>query len=207
MPITREACQAFIGKLGELEKPRALAEHFIARAEQELGQKNAVHNQDGESTTNLREGEAEDFIRRLNRYIPIRCEPCVQGIEAKARAFFSYPPAEVTVCINKVKDTAEVEAVLTHELIHAIDHCTRGINLEDCEQLACSEIRASRESECASKMYPWPAADWLKRQCVRTTAINATSNMFPDRGAKCVNAVFDRCYADTVPFYSSKDDS
>ena len=92
--------------------------------------------------------------------IEIRCCDCskLDGIASSfARAYFSAPHLEdtasaerplVTLCANRLRDGAEVREALTHELVHAFDHCVARRDLTRAESLACSEVRAAREAEC-----------------------------------------------------------
>ena len=51
------------------------------------------------------------------------------------------------ICHNQLQAYADVESTLAHELVHAYDNCRRpGMNWDDCEQHACSEIRAANLS-------------------------------------------------------------
>jgi hypothetical protein len=92
--------------------------------------------------------------------IEIKCCDCskLDGIASSfARAYFSAPHLEdtssaerplVTLCANRLRDGAEVREALTHELVHAFDHCVARRDLTRAESLACSEVRAAREAEC-----------------------------------------------------------
>ena len=39
--------------------------------------------------------------------------------------------------------------MLTHELVHALDQCTRVVDWEDERHLACAEIRAANLTRCS----------------------------------------------------------
>ena len=54
---------------------------------------------------------------------------------------------QVVVCSNHVSAQEEINHALTHELIHAYDHC-RAADLDwtNCEHHACSEVRQSFQS-------------------------------------------------------------
>ena len=110
------------------------------------------------------------------------------------------------MCANRLRDESEIEETLVHELVHAVDYCTRGIDLTKCEDLACSEVRAAREAECSEttylKAFPLPdvARSYLHKRCTRQHATQATSAMFPRRASSCIEAAFERCFNDHVPF-------
>ena len=94
-----------------------------------------------------------------------------------------------------------MEESLVHELIHVYDHLVAHRDLRDCQQLAYSEIRAAREAECSEYFRGEKfLCSWFRQWCVKTTAIKATSSLFPNEATKCVNQVFDKAYYDTSPF-------
>ncbi len=76
----------------------------------------------------------------------IHCTSCPKGLNA--RAYFEAPPAKIVLCSNKLYTPSEVEESLVHELVHAYDYVVYGANLENCMELARSEVRAAREAEC-----------------------------------------------------------
>lgn len=46
---------------------------------------------------------------------------------------------------------SQIPNTLTHELIHAYDHCRgKGFSLTNCEHHACTEVRSLSSSGCAS---------------------------------------------------------
>ena len=55
------------------------------------------------------------------------------------------PGEGVVVCSNYLQYQAEVDVIIAHELVHALDHC-RAANLDwsDCRHHACSEVRGRR---------------------------------------------------------------
>jgi inner membrane protease ATP23 len=56
----------------------------------------------------------------------------------------------VVICHNHLSTQMEIEQALTHELIHAYDHCrAKNMDWMDCRQHACSEIRAASLSGAA----------------------------------------------------------
>ena len=54
------------------------------------------------------------------------------------------PGEGMVVCSNYVQYQAEVDVIIAHELVHALDHC-RAANLDwsDCRHHACSEVRST----------------------------------------------------------------
>ncbi|KAI7841228.1 hypothetical protein COHA_005065 [Chlorella ohadii] len=119
------------------------------------------------------------------------------------------PPDGVVICHNHLSSQEEINHALTHELVHAYDHC-RASNLDwtNCQHHACSEIRAAMLSgDCDFKMELLRGNVALRGQfqkCVRRRAeLSVSMNPHCSRGrmaAAAVDAVFDRCFADTAPF-------
>ena len=55
--------------------------------------------------------------------------------------------AQVVICHNHLSSQEEVRHALTHELIHAYDHCrSRDLDWSNCEHHACSEARPFLQS-------------------------------------------------------------
>ena len=50
------------------------------------------------------------------------------------------------MCGNGIKNWDQFETVLTHELIHAYDHCRAEIDVSNLKHHACMEVRASNLS-------------------------------------------------------------
>lgn len=77
------------------------------------------------------------------------CRKCSDhGAEEHARAFVQAPPLSVVLCSNRLSGEADIEEVLLHELIHLYDLSVKKLDFTSCNQLAYSEVRANRESEC-----------------------------------------------------------
>ena len=130
--------------------------------------------------------------------ITIECRDCgTIGPESGARAYVRGPtPLSIVLCSNRLYSSKDFKQVLLHELIHVYDVVIRDFNLQNCELLAKSEIRAAREAECAEERF-----SVVKRFCVKDRATIATCNMFPDTiGQDCVRKVFDEAMKDQAPF-------
>lgn len=158
---------------------------------------------------------------------------CVQWDGTKltrtARAYFtaeclSEQPSDASQIRGKVfilpdrvhGGDAEVLELLKHEMIHAYDHCVLKRDLSQCEQLACSEVRAAREAECSRTsdafcdFQPLGAAatkrafcDRRIKNCVVETATRSTKSVFPETGARCVEKVVAECMLDTRKYGTS----
>ena len=127
--------------------------------------------------------------------IELKCRKCASsGPEAGARAFLMGPsPLSVIVCHNRIQSNVEeVEEILTHELVHLYDVQTLQLDLQQCENLAYSEVRAAKHAECRDA--------YLQKYCVKQKAICATNNLFPVEGRKCIQKVFHKAFEDNRPF-------
>jgi hypothetical protein len=89
---------------------------------------------------------------------------------------------------------AEMEEIVTHELVHVYDVRKLQLDLRDCESLAYSEVRAARFAECSRTWYPYA------RTCARYKALSATANLYPIGASACVRRVFDAAMRDARPF-------
>jgi hypothetical protein len=137
--------------------------------------------------------------------IELKCRKCAStGPEAGARAFLMGPqPLSVIVCHTRVhSERAEVEEILTHELVHLYDVQTLKLDLQECENLAYSEVRAAKAAECRQSWHPH-----LQSYCVRQKAICATNNLFPLEGRACIQRVFEHAFADNRPFQTKQMES
>lgn len=137
-----------------------------------------------------------DMLTVLNsdKLIKINCSNCSnEGYERNARAYITINPSEVILCANKLPNKDKIAEALKHEAVHSFDIMHKRYNLDTCEGLASSEIRAAREAEC-SKRFPW-----FKDMCIKAHAEAATKNFFPNNGALCVQRMFEIAVADLEP--------
>ena len=199
--LTVEECTRFLDRAKTLRRPKQLLEHFarrVAEMEQQ-GQAEGAAGFIDDGGSGSGRGGGDPLL--------MFCTTCASnGPEGTARGFFASPPAQIVMCANRLHSESEIEETLVHELVHAVDHCTRGIDLAKCEDLACSEVRAAREAECSEttylKAFPLPdvARSFLHKRCTRQHATQATRAMFPMRAESCIEAAFARCFNDHVPF-------
>jgi len=97
----------------------------------------------------------------------------------------------ITILHDRVHTRADIEQLLVHELVHAVDHHVTKLDLSTCGGLACSEIRAAKLAECYAS---WNLGG-VKKRCTRNFAKTSTRMVFgPIHGPVCVDAVFDECY-------------
>lgn len=129
-------------------------------------------------------------------------EKCEINVEGGFR-----PPDGVVLCSNHLETQEQINNVLTHELIHAYDHCrAANLNWSDCEHHACSEIRAANLSgDCAWKQEVFRGNVGISGQhqeCVKRRA-TLSVNMNPNcagNAREAVDKVYDVCFKDTAPF-------
>ncbi|PIK43829.1 putative mitochondrial inner membrane protease ATP23-like [Apostichopus japonicus] len=136
----------------------------------------------------------------------ILCEPCDDN--STMSGGFDPDAKQIVICENKATSLRVVSRLLTHELIHAFDHCRVDINWHNLNHIACSEIRASSLSgECSflsENLYGKGFGIRGHHQdCVRK---HATESMMCSRGltkevaSKHVDQVWSRCFKDYSPF-------
>jgi hypothetical protein len=111
-----------------------------------------------------------------------------------------FEPAEIPPKITVIADDAtpaRTATLLAHEVSHANDALIHGMDFRICGELACSEIRAASAAECPPG---FRSGEAQRRFCVESTAVRSTALVFPVRGeaARCVAAVFDRCYGSAI---------
>ena len=130
-----------------------------------------------------------------------------------------YDPERRVVVMNPAVPSAamtqsEWTRTVTHELIHAFDHCRVAMDPSDCRHLACTEVRAANLSgDCdfstdlaRGGIFAGGLANagirGHQQMCVQRRAVTSVA-MHPPcaSGARdTVNDVFEACYADTAPF-------
>mmetsp|Transcript_64432 Transcript_64432/g.77393 ORF Transcript_64432/g.77393 Transcript_64432/m.77393 type:complete len:84 (+) Transcript_64432:806-1057(+) len=76
--------------------------------------------------------------------------------------------------------------------MHIYDVRVYNLDLQQCQNLAYSEVRAAHQAECHNS--------WLKDFCVKQKAIAATQNLFSSEARECIAKVFEKAMADTTPF-------
>lgn len=118
-------------------------------------------------------------------------------------------PDGVVICHNHLASQEEINHALTHELIHAYDHCrAKDLDWLNCAHHACSEIRAaSLSGDCNFKMELLRgnvAVRGQHQKCVKRRAeLSVGMNPHcarPGQAKHAVEKVFDACFKDTAPF-------
>ena len=113
----------------------------------------------------------------------------------------------IVVCENFLVDRTRAEELLTHELIHAFDHCRAEVDWSNCEHHACSEIRAaSLSGDCrfgneirrGNFGFAKHHQECTKRRAALSVAVNP--NCDAQKAKEAIEKVFEKCFADTAPF-------
>ncbi|XP_045144942.1 mitochondrial inner membrane protease ATP23 homolog [Echinops telfairi] len=116
--------------------------------------------------------------------------------------------SKIVLCQNNIRNQAHMNRVVTHELIHAFDHCRAHVDwFTNVRHLACSEIRAANLSgDCSLINEIFRLHFGLKQHhqtCVRDRAILsilAVRNVSREVAQKAVDEVFESCFNDLEPF-------
>ncbi|MEE6480735.1 hypothetical protein FKM82_012658 [Ascaphus truei] len=109
---------------------------------------------------------------------------------------------------NNIHQQSHMNRVVTHELIHAFDHCRAHVDwFNSVRHLACSEIRAANLSGDCSLGNELTRFKFGVKQhhqvCVRDRALRsilAVRNVSQETAEKAVDEVFDSCFNDHEPF-------
>uniref|UniRef100_A0A0F8ALI9 Mitochondrial inner membrane protease ATP23 n=1 Tax=Larimichthys crocea TaxID=215358 RepID=A0A0F8ALI9_LARCR len=141
------------------------------------------------------------------------CEDC----DGTVSGGFDAISSQIVLCQNNISQQSHMTRVVTHELIHAFDHCRAHVDwFNNYRHLACSEIRAANLSgDCTFSNEAARFNFGLKehhQECVRDRALRsilALRNISRQEAEKIVDEVFDTCFNDHAPFgripHSKKD--
>ncbi|XP_076862557.1 mitochondrial inner membrane protease ATP23 homolog [Brachyhypopomus gauderio] len=132
------------------------------------------------------------------------CEDC----DGTVSGGFDATTSQIVLCQNNIHQQAHMNRVVTHELIHAFDHCRAHVDwFNNFKHLACSEIRAANLSgECSFTNELSRFNFGLKQhhqECVRNRAVRsilAVRKISREKAEKVVDEVFDSCFHDHTPF-------
>eukprot|EP00055_Hartaetosiga_balthica_P001247 m.138182 g.138182 ORF g.138182 m.138182 type:complete len:227 (-) comp13531_c0_seq1:40-720(-) len=114
---------------------------------------------------------------------------------------------EVILCANTLTSESHTATVMTHELIHAFDHCRGKIDFSNIEHLACTEIRAgslsgdcffTRELARGNLGFAKHHQTCVKRRAI--LSILAVLDVDKETATAAVEKVWDTCFKDTEPF-------
>ncbi|KAM5289000.1 mitochondrial inner membrane protease ATP23 homolog [Ctenodactylus gundi] len=140
----------------------------------------------------------------VNKERHFSCEDCNGNVSGGFDALTS----QIVLCQNNIRNQALMNRVVTHELIHAFDHCRAHVDwFTSVRHLACSEVRAANLSgDCSLINEIFRLRFGLKRHhqtCVRDRAILsmlAVRNISREAARKAVDDVFESCFNDHEPF-------
>ncbi|KAE8615738.1 hypothetical protein XENTR_v10008600 [Xenopus tropicalis] len=132
------------------------------------------------------------------------CEEC----DGSVSGGFDAATSEIVLCQNNIHQQSHMNRVVTHELIHAFDHCRAHVDwFNNVRHLACSEIRAANLSgDCtlANELTRFKfGVKEHHKVCVRDRALRsilAVRNVSRETAEKAVDEVFDSCFNDHEPF-------
>uniref|UniRef100_A0A668AJP4 Mitochondrial inner membrane protease ATP23 n=1 Tax=Myripristis murdjan TaxID=586833 RepID=A0A668AJP4_9TELE len=132
------------------------------------------------------------------------CEEC----DGTVSGGFDAASSQIVLCQNNIHQQSHMNRVVTHELIHAFDHCRAHVDwFNNFRHLACSEIRAANLSgDCSFSNEVARFNFGLKQhhqECVRGRALRsilAVRKISRQEAEKIVDEVFDTCFNDHAPF-------
>ncbi|XP_072235221.1 mitochondrial inner membrane protease ATP23 homolog [Leuresthes tenuis] len=132
------------------------------------------------------------------------CEDC----DGTVSGGFDATSSQIVLCQNNIHQQSHMNRVVTHELIHAFDHCRANVDwFNNFRHLACSEIRAANLSgDCSFSSEVSRFNFGLKQhqqECVRGRALRsilAVRKISREEAEKIVDEVFDSCFNDLAPF-------
>ncbi|XP_032361116.1 mitochondrial inner membrane protease ATP23 homolog [Etheostoma spectabile] len=132
------------------------------------------------------------------------CEDC----DGTVSGGFDAESSQIVLCQNNIHQQSHMNRVVTHELIHAFDHCRAHVDwFNNFRHLACSEIRAANLSgDCSFSNEVSRFNFGLKehhQECVRGRALRsilAVRKISREEAEKIVDEVFHTCFNDHEPF-------
>ncbi|CAH1265332.1 ATP23 [Branchiostoma lanceolatum] len=134
------------------------------------------------------------------------CEPCGY----KVAGGFDPQANQVVLCQNIISSQGMMNRVLTHELIHAFDHCRGKVDwYNNLQHVACSEIRAANLSgDCSFsgefRRFQLKGVKKHHQTCVWQRArdsVKVVRNCTDEEAARAVDSVWDTCFNDLAPFH------
>ncbi|XP_010991614.1 mitochondrial inner membrane protease ATP23 homolog isoform X2 [Camelus dromedarius] len=140
----------------------------------------------------------------VNKERHFSCEDCNGNVSGG----FDASVSQIVLCQNNIRNQAHMSRVVTHELVHAFDHCRAHVDwFTNVRHLACSEVRAANLSgDCSLVNEIFRLRFGLKQHhqtCVRDRAILsilAVRNISKEVAQKAVDEVFESCFNDHEPF-------
>uniref|UniRef100_A0A8C2GNX0 Mitochondrial inner membrane protease ATP23 n=1 Tax=Cyprinus carpio TaxID=7962 RepID=A0A8C2GNX0_CYPCA len=130
------------------------------------------------------------------------CEDC----DGTVSGGFDAATSQIVLCQNNIHQQAHMNRVVTHELIHAFDHCRARVDwFSNFRHLACSEIRAANLSGDCSFVNEISRFNFglkehhqeiLLQSCWRSGEAGVTSDLeLSDRSlGQCSSCLFHQCF-------------
>ncbi|XP_037059798.1 mitochondrial inner membrane protease ATP23 homolog [Peromyscus leucopus] len=118
---------------------------------------------------------------------------------------FDASTSQIVLCQDNIQNEAHMSRVITHELIHAFDHCQAHVHwFTNVRHLANLEIRvASLSGDCWLANEIFMLHFGLKQHhqtCVCVLSILAVRNISREEAQKAVDDVFESCFNDREPY-------
>ncbi|KAM6895643.1 mitochondrial inner membrane protease ATP23 homolog [Xenentodon cancila] len=134
----------------------------------------------------------------------LSCEDCDETVSGG----FDAASSQIVLCQNNIHQQSHMNRVLTHELIHAFDHCRAHVDwFNNFRHLACSEVRAANLSGDCTFMNEVSRFNFgfkeHHKECVRGRAVRSilvARKISREEAEKIVDEVFDTCFNDHEPF-------
>uniref|UniRef100_A0A4W3JMD4 Mitochondrial inner membrane protease ATP23 n=1 Tax=Callorhinchus milii TaxID=7868 RepID=A0A4W3JMD4_CALMI len=113
------------------------------------------------------------------------CEEC----DGTVSGGFDAETSQIVICQNNIHQQPHMNRVVSHELIHAFDHCRAHVDwFQNVKHLASCPI---------------PVCFFSSQKCVRERALRsilAVRKVSQEAAEKAVDEVFDSCFNDHEPF-------
>lgn len=74
-------------------------------------------------------------LQKVGCPVPVACAPCVENVKGGFD-----PNGGILICQNHIWGKRRTEATLTHEMVHAFDHCRFQFDINNLKQVACAEV-------------------------------------------------------------------
>ena len=78
------------------------------------------------------------FYSEVNVDRHLVCEPCGPTVAGG----FDPEQTQVVLCENNIYSQGHMNDTLTHELVHAYDHCRAHVDWNNLQHIACTEVQS-----------------------------------------------------------------
>ena len=86
------------------------------------------------------------FYSEVNVDRHLVCEPCGPTVAGR----FDPEQTQVVLCENNIYSQGHMNDTLTHELVHAYDHCRAHVDWNNLQHIACTEVQSA-----INVLYTW----------------------------------------------------